>query len=396
MKDAVKGLHIYANPKIVRFFNKNRSQTKLYTKNISDITSDNIKIAYNKKHASCETLFTSSKPLDQLHLIHCRNAFVTRTYGVHDSEGFPFWSTVLSRGDADNNITYPRGRPTRIAPPDTTHTRLHTALYISYLQFHNFGHFLTETASAIYPIVEWKKRKSTMQNMPIIINEPHSSQKPQIDFFMQLLGIPRNQILIIGADTQSAYVKNLFTAYPTHINRRYASRNHSKIVKDIIRLVEKENSNTGEGSCLKSPYGKIFISRTKLCPSVRHLSEEHELENLLKSEGWHIYHPQLHSITEQKHTYEHAEFICSTEGSALHLLFGCNKKTLKKVVLLSSKDKNNFTIQFKAQGICFANIVCINKTEESTNTTRDVQLKKSFTPYAISCIINNEIMAFCD
>ena len=62
--------------------------------------------------------------------------------------GFPFWNTIISRGDSTNNITYPRGMPERIDLADYEgNDQIKEALYINYLQCKNFRHLLTETAS---------------------------------------------------------------------------------------------------------------------------------------------------------------------------------------------------------------------------------------------------------
>ena len=357
-------LHTYATPDLIKFKNKNLESQKAETEILLQCICNNLIPTANNKYLQSNTVYTTSKPIDKLYLLRCKDAYVTGTYGIHDSGGFPFWNTIISRGDSTNNITYPRGMPERIDLADYEgKDQIKEALYINYLQCKNFGHLLTETASSIYPILQWIRQNSKYAQIPIIINEFFSSQDFQIEAFMELSGIPRDQIIIIGKDAKSIRAQNLYLSYPTHANRRYVSKKHPKIVKTLLKFSEKSLKNkkrTITIPAIKDKVSeKIFISRSQLSPQTRHLMEEKELERLLQIRGWKIYHPQAYSMSHQKTIYETAKFISATEGSALHLLYRCNLTNLKKIILLSKKEKNNYTLQFKAQRLNFTNITCM-------------------------------------
>ena len=391
--------NIYAAPELIRFGSNNLEDKKI--KPLSLIIKGELFLSSDKQYLKAASINTISFPIDELHLLRCKDAYVTTTYGVHDSHGLPFWNSVLSRGSHENNITYPRGVPKKVSQQPQRHEcekQFDQAFYVNYLQCRNFGHLLTETASSLFPLFQWIKRNSELAKIPIIINEYFSSQEFQINAFMEFSGITRDQIIIVGRDTQHVHIQNLYLAYPTHANRRYVSRKHPKVVKTMLKSIEKQakastkdmHNNMDSSSKISS---KVFISRSRLNLNQRHLREEHQIEQILKKNGWTIYHPQSHSIAHQKNTYETAKFICGAEGSAFHLFYGCKLKKLRRVILLSKHKINNFTLQFDAQNINYKNITCLEPDPSSScekNTCENVILGPSYTASKIASIIRDE------
>ncbi len=64
---------------------------------------------------------------------------------------------------------------------------------------------------------------------------------------------------------------------------------------------------------------KLYISRSKLDPSLARITGEDFLEKALEAEGYEVFHPQNHSIEDQIAAYKAAKFIISSDNSALHL-----------------------------------------------------------------------------
>jgi len=63
---------------------------------------------------------------------------------------------------------------------------------------------------------------------------------------------------------------------------------------------------------------KLYISRSKLSDRKGLLIGEHALEERLAAEGYDIFHPQKHSMTEQVARYKAATQVIAAEGSAVH------------------------------------------------------------------------------
>ena len=65
---------------------------------------------------------------------------------------------------------------------------------------------------------------------------------------------------------------------------------------------------------------KLYISRSQLGGNMGGIVLEDLLEQNLAANGYHIYHPQKHSLAEQVEAYRAADFILGADGSAFHLL----------------------------------------------------------------------------
>ncbi|MCT8159465.1 glycosyltransferase family 61 protein [Pseudoruegeria sp. SHC-113] len=80
----------------------------------------------------------------------------------------------------------------------------------------------------------------------------------------------------------------------------------------FVRNRLKAGTATGAGR-------KIYISRSRLYSKRGRILQEQLIEERLVAEGYEIFHPQAHDITEQLATYRAADSIISTDNSALHL-----------------------------------------------------------------------------
>ena len=163
----------------------------------------------------------------------------------------------------------------------------------------------------------------------------------------------------------------------------------------IFRRDYRLSDNTGLIECCKNSdnvYRKVYISRSRLPKGKRLFMEEPILESILSKQGWHIYHPQEHCINEQIKVYEQAEFISSTEGSAIHCLYAISTNNLKKVMLLSRNKCNNMSAQLGAQNIDYLNLVCLETCPDCTKAAifKNVQVNQDFNIEEIAKIIDLE------
>ncbi len=65
---------------------------------------------------------------------------------------------------------------------------------------------------------------------------------------------------------------------------------------------------------------RVYVSRSRLGPHKGGLLFEDRLETLLAEEGYHIFHPQDHSLNAQVALYRGARHIIGVDGSAMHLV----------------------------------------------------------------------------
>tara|TARA_B100000674_G_scaffold480609_1_gene480409 strand:- start:732 stop:1874 length:1143 start_codon:yes stop_codon:yes gene_type:complete len=333
----------------------------------------------NEHNQVCTPIQISAIHKNSSRVLICKNALVSKQYGVHHASGHPFHGTVLTRGKyGENNVTFPRGNPQKITSI-AEHKQINTikiAFYIQYLQFDNFGHLLTETISNIFPLIYWKKKQSDLFKIPIIINEKESQK--QAKKLAHLLEIDPSQILTPDSAHQSFCVESLLTAAPSHVNRCFVSKNHAKWVKKFLQLQLRSRYFNNHSD---RKIDKLYISRSKLSPTSRTFAQEAELENQLRNHGWEIYHPEEYTIQKQLIVYQSVKKICALEGSAIHLLFGANIKNIENFILLCRKDENNFAKQLRAQAINYKTISAFENAPWCTksSTLRDIRLKPHIT-----------------
>ncbi len=98
------------------------------------------------------------------------------------------------------------------------------------------------------------------------------------------------------------------------------------------------------------PERKIYVTRSGLGPSAGRYACEDHLEHLLVDEGYEIFSPEAHSISEQVRTFQQAGKLIFAEGTALHLFSLLRqpdqisavihrRETLPKVMLTQMADR---------------------------------------------------------
>ena len=304
---------------------------------------------------------------DEPGLFHCENALITKNYGVHDLAGNPFYGTVLTRqkfvNDGQKCAKYPLGYPSKIVTPRIADIDfIPFAFYVHNALSDHFGHLLTEVLSSIYPLLFWKSLGLAVEDIPIIMPlNQNNSRGLRCNSLLRSLGLTSSDFLVPGINCKNLFVQDLFVAKPTVVLGGSASKHHSLVVKQFLRLrLDCKRERTSDNSRQE----KIFISRSKLSGDARAIPGISELEILLEENGWHIFHPQCYSLEEQVDVYENASFLCSMPGSALHLLYGLELERLQALILLTHQGDNchntiNYIKQFEAQSLRYIALECL-------------------------------------
>ena len=303
--------------------------------------------------------YSQSPEYQEAPLLICfDDAYVTRQYPCHDSNGNPFLGSALVRGDLSNASGYPCGYPFKIRISSFQNcSSIDQAFFVKYLFFNHFGHALTELVSSIYPLIYWSLKDSVELQNPILIPFQFRCYREKL---AHLLKIDPSRVLVPGVDFECLHVRRLVAAEPSFVLSKFISPFHHQAVKSFLRLEY--------GDCLGSTLGletsgKIYISRSRLGYRQRQFVEEKDLERCLESLGWLIFHPQEHPLEKQLMVYENASFICGLEGSAMHLLLGVSGKLLEKVILLCIDANNDFALQFSSQDIAYSQMPCLVKDD---------------------------------
>jgi hypothetical protein len=235
---------------------------------------------------------------------------------------------------------------------------------------------LTETISSISALLHIQKDiRSWPSSLPIIV--PQRASADAINNLANILNI--NPSAILKAGDEPLRVQCLLASAPTLVDRRFSYARHQEAVQQYLASFLSRNSPRPFEGLLGQ---KVYISRSQLPAAKRLLHGESAIETILEQNGWTIFHPQAYDLKTQIDVYENAVYICSTNSSSLHLLYGIRIHNLQKVVMLSQMPVNNFTRQFDCQHIPFVNIQCLEPlltcTKDGVN--RDLVLRERFTP----------------
>lgn len=102
---------------------------------------------------------------------------------------------------------------------------------------------------------------------------------------------------------------------------------------------------------------KLYISRSKLSDQKGLLIGEAELEERLAAEGYEIFHPQKHLLTEQVARYKAAEQVIAAEGSAIHF-FGMVARPNQRLAMILRR-RSGATQQIEQHLSSFAGITAV-------------------------------------
>ncbi len=329
------------------------------------------------------------------------------TYSIHhdvtatensclfDKFNNPINESVLWRIQTNGEPKFPYGGLEPISTNKKPVLKLKTAIWIRFAHFYHFGHLLTETCSALYPLVLWKKAGLDIENINIVL---HKTFKKGLGSIIDLFGITGKNIYFHGPHCEyDLKVKRLLIPRPTIVLRSFSSRKHALVAQQFLDLwapIERQNSQDMEWSnkgtsatpdfknrllCLYTKRHpkciKLWLSRTQLNKCSRALPEERQIEKILSEMGWKIIHPQQHSIRTQLNALEEARVVAGLAGSAFHLLYGVKVK--KKIIQLTWRDEGcTYEKQFKSQDFEYHLIRCLNLYRGTTRLKSGYDIQK--------------------
>ena len=92
--------------------------------------------------------------------------------------------------------------------------------------------------------------------------------------------------------------------------------------------------------------------------------------------------------------YQVSTQICALEGSALHFLLGINTQSLRRVVLLSENESNDFVLQLISQGVSHAVINCLEKDTypPMIRNNINVRLSHGFNPQSLAQLVDSSAL----
>ena len=320
------------------------------------------------------------------------DAVITKRYGIHDLQGSPVLGSVLTRGKLQDASSYPNGYPRAISLSREAHVsekleEIPRAFYITYLFLNHIGHELTEVISAVYPLLVWRRQGMDLSCLPIVV---HRQFERYAGILAGVLGLSKDDILIPGVNCPPLLVKTAFFASPSFVLKGFVRPEHHNYVKNYFELVYGDAYDSML-SITSGAQKKLYISRSRIGFRQRQFLQEKDLERELEALGWTIFHPQECSRQEQLKMYQMSTQICALEGSALHFLLGINTQSLRRVVLLSENESNDFVLQLISQGVSHAVINCLEKDTypPMIRNNINVRLSHGFNPQSLAQLVDS-------
>lgn len=223
--------------------------------------------------------------------------------GVFDAAGAYLHEAVLWRQ-----------RPLMVEPPrPQAQARLAGRWIWGGVLLNHFGHFLTESTGRLWAvdaaagadgIVFISKRGEADESGEIAVQPYH-----KLFFALMQIGLP---LRIVTAPTEVEVLEVPGQGFGlgaiaagTSEFRAFAASRFARDVPDSGPVAGPE---------------KVYISRSELGPAKGGVLEEARIESFLAAQGYHIFHPQKHTLDEQVALYKGARRIVALDGSALHLV----------------------------------------------------------------------------
>lgn len=204
------------------------------------------------------------------------------------------------------------------------------AIFGGYL-FDHYGHFMLESLSRMSAIQQ-------MQSGTVVWIRLHSTnqkfRKWQEDIF-RILRLDRFNHVILN---EATHIEEVSLPMPGYRIRDYFSTTH----RDFLGVIHTKKQSD-----------RIWVSRSSE-PDLTGWINELEIERELKKNGWTVFNPVEHTVTEQVRILASGSIVAGTAGSAFHsLMLAANVHS--KIILFSrgAQEKINENFDTIAKTIGF-------------------------------------------
>ncbi len=232
-----------------------------------------------------------------------------------------------------------------------------------------FGHFLLEHMNRAYVALD-KKYKDMKY---VLVNNKSVNPVPEYMFvFLELLGIPRKNILILEETTRfrNVYVPDQGFNLPV-----YSSAEFGKTFQKIADNVKDE----------KIIYDKIYVSRSKL--KSRKTYGEEKIQKIFERNGYKIIYPETLPLEKQIALIKDCKYLAGCAGTALHMSLFMKKGGTVIQMKRNKVYDDNAPTQYLLNKTNGLNSVFINSSIERVKSGHG-----SFMPQIIG--INDNVRAF--
>lgn len=230
--------------------------------------------------------------------------------GVFDSNGVYLDSSMLER-NWGKIITEPEFRnPVQYLPG--------TNIFGGYNFFGHYGHFLLESCSRLWFAKEHPE-------IPILWVLGHSLSEFQIEI-LEILGLQNRHIFIF----EPTRVEHLSIPEPGYRIQDQFCGVHKNFLAAWEHFGNEQNK-------------RVWLSRTGLAKNKGRVLNEPLIEQRLKVEGWKIFQPECHTVSEQLKVLSGAKHLAGFMGSAFHSLILLKRPPERITIFSRGMENRNYS-----------------------------------------------------
>lgn len=258
-----------------------------------------------EKIANGRMVFEETKLMPSTYIRGARTWWTRRTQGVFDSNGKHI--KVLSDMRADRHIWWPTTE--LIEAMGTYEFEEIKIAYFGGTIYDHFGHFLLDSLSRLYPLLDEIKTNS----LPIIFHfakdsiEEKSLLEGYVGHFFNLLGVSHTRLIFI---TEPMKCGTLITHSPTFSDTNFSVQ---KIHELFPKLSIKDKSKK-----------RGFVSKSKLTSGTGTTNQAFEIDEIFSSFGFDIIHPELLPLEQQIDVMQSYDVLVGFPSSFFHLKLFCS------------------------------------------------------------------------
>ena len=194
------------------------------------------------------------------------------------------------------------GLPEYVLPKDwpKSTARNAEAIFLDNEYVDEYGHFLLETFSRLWPLLE----DSSWAKLPIVTSAKNPAR---INFFYSKLGLPSPEVIRL---TEATRLKRLWVFSQSFVLGKGFTPEAAPLYSRIASL-GKSSANNGPK--------KVYLTRRGLSTRTgRVLKNEEDLEGVFSKRGFAIIAPQELRLEQQIQLYANCEFLAGQTGTGMY------------------------------------------------------------------------------
>lgn len=254
--------------------------------------------------------------------------------GLYDCKGQAIPSAINHRG----NISYLSGPIDNKIDINKLHldNNVKSHFFIGDISPH-FGHFLLESTSRLWPLLNKGENLTDLKYLYCSSNPNHGFFRKS--FIKDIFGCFSLQAQEFVAYREPCRIKNVFIAPPA-----FEIRHHSNVIfRQLMRHIGTSLAGNLD-SINNANTTPLYLSKSKLTKGVSGITNEIEIEMLLKQEGVDILHPETLSLENQIKELTNRKYLIGFVGSALHTLLFCPGDKVISGIVLGEKLNANYVM----------------------------------------------------